>query len=114
LKVILATEEKSFEFWNDQTKHRMNFTRQAQIERRFNKRIQALKIVIYMLTPYTDRVEDEPAIVVKKVKPKKVIKGYLPPSSTVPDRSPEQMPAMLSSDQISLLAGLADLLKVKK
>lgn len=114
LSMILKEEEKSFAHWGDNIRHKLNRTRQAQVERRFHKEIQAFKIVIHKLTPYMDRTEDEPSIVVKKPKPKKEIKGLLPPSSKNPDHFPGQPAPGLNADQISLLANLADMLKVKK
>lgn len=66
LEMILEDELKQFNRWQDILKSKVNATRAAQIERRFNKEIQALKIVIYKLTPFMDRVDDEPSIVVKK------------------------------------------------
>lgn len=113
LQIFLDEKEKSFSSWNDNSRHRLNKTRQETVERRFHKEIQALKIVIHMLTAFSDRIEDEPSIFVKKPKAPKQIKGYLPASSTVVnDLTGPKMPT-LSQDQISLLANLADLLKVK-
>jgi hypothetical protein len=68
LMLFLEAEEKAFARWNDVIRHKMNLTRQAAIERRFHKEIQALKIVIHKLTPFGDRVDDEPSIIVKKPK----------------------------------------------
>lgn len=69
LKIILDDELKQFTRWQDIIKAKLNMTRAAQVERRFNKEIQALKIVIHKLTPFGDRVDDEPSIIVKKKKP---------------------------------------------
>lgn len=69
LKIILDDELKQFTRWQDIIKSKLNMTRAAQVERRFNKEIQALKIVIHKLTPFGDRVDDEPSIIVKKKKP---------------------------------------------
>ena len=68
LMLFLEDEEKQFKRWLDVIKPKLNRTRQEQVERRFNKEIQAMKIVIHKLTPYFDRTEDEPSIVVKKKK----------------------------------------------
>jgi hypothetical protein len=68
LKIILDDELKQFTRWQDIIKAKLNVTRAAQVERRFNKEIQALKIVIHKLTPFGDRVDDEPSIIVKKPK----------------------------------------------
>ena len=105
LRIMLELEEKSFDFWNGHVRSKLNLTRQDQVERRFNKEIQAFKIVIHKLTPFCERTGDEPSIVVKKVKPKRTIKGYLPPSTTIS--------TVLNPDQFSLLAKLADLLAAK-
>ena len=69
LKIILDNKEKQFKSWNEGNRFMLNLTRQHQIERRFNKEIQALKIVIYTLTPFFERnSEDVPSIIVKKEK----------------------------------------------
>lgn len=68
LKIILDDEVRQFERWQEVLQLKMNVTRRAQVERRFNKEIQALKIVIHKLTPFGDRVDDEPSIIVKKPK----------------------------------------------
>ena len=107
LQVFLDDKEKAFLSWEENSRRRLNKTRQEAIERRFNKEIQALKIVIHMLTPYADRMEEEPSIIVKKKKDPKPVKGFLPASTTVLN----QLSVGLSNDQISLLANLADLLK---
>lgn len=66
LMLFLEAEEKAFASWNDAIRQKLNITRQSAIERRFNKEIQALKIVIHKLTPFSERLGDEPSIVVKK------------------------------------------------
>jgi hypothetical protein len=71
LMIFLEAEEKAFIRWIEVTRQKLNATRAAQVERRFNKEIQALKIVIHKLTPFGDRVDDEPSIIVKKQKPAK-------------------------------------------
>lgn len=68
LMIILDNELKQFKWWEDAIRHKLNVTRQAQVERRYNKEIQALKIVIHKLTPFMERVDDEPSIIVKKKK----------------------------------------------
>jgi len=65
---ILESEQKAHYFWVDHVKDKLNATRKKQVEREYNKRIQALKIVIYSLTPYLERTEDVPTFVVKKPK----------------------------------------------
>ena len=71
LQLILDDECRQFRWWDETVRKKLNRTRQDQVERRFNKEIQALKIVIHKLTPFMDRVDDEPSIVVKKQKPTK-------------------------------------------
>ena len=66
LKLILENEQKEFQYFEEAVKEKLNLTRARQVERRFNKRCQALKIVIYMLTPYMERTDDVPSIIVKK------------------------------------------------
>ena len=68
LKIILDEDLRQFKWWQEMVRSKMNPTRQAAVERRFNKEIQALKIVIHKLTPFGDRVDDEPSIIVKKKK----------------------------------------------
>jgi hypothetical protein len=66
---ILDAEQKAHFYWSEHIKDKLNATRKKQVEREYNKRIQALKIVIYSLTPYLERTEDVPTFVVKKHKP---------------------------------------------
>lgn len=68
LKIILDEELRQFRYWEESLRSKMNHTRQDQVERRFNKDIQALKIVIHKLTPFFERTEDIPSIIVKKPK----------------------------------------------
>lgn len=65
---ILESEEKAHFFWSENIRGKLNNTRQKQIQREYNKRIQALKIVIYSLTPYLERTDDVPTFVIKKSK----------------------------------------------
>ena len=66
LKIILDNEERQLSHWNDAIRHQLNATRQKQVEREFTKRIQALRIVLHMLTPFFERTTDVPSIIVKK------------------------------------------------
>lgn len=68
LMLFLEEEEKQFARWNDVIRQKLNITRATEVERRFNKEIQALKIVIHKLTPFFERTEDVPSIIVKKPK----------------------------------------------
>lgn len=69
LKLFLAEEERRFNFFEDNIKHKVNLTRAKQVRRESSKRMQALKIVIHLLTPYYERGDDVPAIVIKKKLP---------------------------------------------
>lgn len=68
LTAILENEEKTFELWETNVKHKLNKTRQKQVAREFQKRIQAFKITIHALTPFWERTEDIPTFVVRKGK----------------------------------------------
>lgn len=68
LGVFLDEEERRYNEWLSGNKHRLNLTRQKSVERRFIKRIQAMKIVIHYLSPNDWRTDDEPSFIVKKDK----------------------------------------------
>lgn len=68
LEMILTEELRQLEWWENTVREKLNHTRQKQIEARFNKDIQALKIVIHKLTPFFERTTDIPSIIVKKPK----------------------------------------------
>lgn len=68
LEPMLEDEERQYKRWQEEIKPKMNLTRQKQVEREFKKRIQGLKIVIHLLTPYWERVSDVPTFVVRKDK----------------------------------------------
>lgn len=68
LEILLEDQQKQYRHWIENNKHKMNVSRQDQVERKFNKIIQAMKIVIYYLTPYFERMDDEPTFVIKKKK----------------------------------------------
>lgn len=68
LEFLLENEEKSYAHWHEVIKDKLNKTRQKQITREYQKKIQAVKIVIYWLTPYLERTTDIPTFVVKKDK----------------------------------------------
>ena len=65
---ILESEQKAHLYWTEHIKDKLNPTRRKQVEREYNKRIQALKIVIYSLTQYLERTDDIPMFIVKKPK----------------------------------------------
>lgn len=72
LQVFLDNEIERYKSWQEGNKFRLNLTRQKSVERRFVKRIQAMKIVIHFLSPNDWRVEDEPSFIVnRKLKDKK-------------------------------------------
>jgi hypothetical protein len=66
LGAFLEEEIRRYENWKDMNKFRLNATRQKSVERRFIKRIQAMKIVIHFMSPNDWRTEDEPSFIVKK------------------------------------------------
>jgi len=68
LEVILNQEIETYDKWQKDVKHKMNVTRQKQVQREFLKRIQAAKIVVHWLTPYFERTEDVPLLIIKKKK----------------------------------------------
>lgn len=68
LEPMLTEEEKQYARWIEEIKPKLNLTRQKQVEREYKKRIQGLKIVIHLLTPYWERVSDVPTFVVRKDK----------------------------------------------
>lgn len=74
LQVILDEEERQYEKWKLLIKDTLSTTRRRQVEREFKKRIQAYKITIFSLTPFTDRAAAEvPSFVVKKEKKKPLL-----------------------------------------
>jgi uncharacterized protein len=60
LQFILDEEQRLYQHWQDHIKQRMKPTRSGQVERAFKQRIQALRIVVWMLTPVMERKEDFP------------------------------------------------------
>lgn len=68
LQLILEEEEKQLRHWNEVVRHNIRPSTAASIERKRVKHIQALKIVIHMMTPFYDRTEDVPSFIVKKDK----------------------------------------------
>lgn len=60
LSHVLEEEMRGYQFWNDRIKGTMKATRAAQVERKMKQRIQALRIVIWMLTPPLERQSDFP------------------------------------------------------
>lgn len=70
LQVFLDAEIERFKEWQETSKFRLNSTRQRSVERRFIKRIQAMKIVIHFLSPNDWRIEDEPSFIVNRKKTK--------------------------------------------
>lgn len=60
LRHILEEEERGYLFWEERVKSQLKPTRAGQVERKIKQRIQALRIVIWMLTPLQDRDSDFP------------------------------------------------------
>lgn len=108
LQLILSDEENAFKFWQDHTAFRLNEARQKQVAREFNKRIQALRIVLHMLTPMQDRIFDAPAMIVKKARVKKPSRKLL--AAPIKAQIDGPAPAALTADQVSLLSKFAALI----
>jgi hypothetical protein len=66
LERMLENKEAPYRKWQEDIRPKLNKTRQRDIERHFQKTIQAYKIIIFDLTPYYERVGDPPAFVVNK------------------------------------------------
>ena len=66
LKAVLAEVETDFEHWQKYNKMKLMPTRRLQVERKFAKQIQSLKITIHLLTPFAHRKEDVPSMFMKK------------------------------------------------
>jgi hypothetical protein len=60
LKIMLDVEQVNYARWQEAIKPRLTATRSSQMERMLKQRIQALKVVIWMLTPSMDREDDFP------------------------------------------------------
>lgn len=71
LELVLDNELKEYQHWKDYFKEKQSRTLQKDVERKFNKRIQAFRITIHALTPFFERVDDVPTFVRRKDKPKK-------------------------------------------
>lgn len=65
---FLDDEEARFKKWKEVNRHILNPTRQKTVERRYIKRIQALKIVIHMLDKERNWIDEEPSFIVKRPK----------------------------------------------
>lgn len=70
LELVLDNELKEYQHWVDYFKEKQSKTLRKEIERKFNKRIQAFRITIHALTPFFERTEDVPTFVVRKDKNK--------------------------------------------
>ena len=60
--MFLELEEQAYRSWLDRIAQNMNATRRATVDRSYRKRIQAYKIVIYVLTPREMRDSDMPGM----------------------------------------------------
>lgn len=108
LDVMLEEEERAFTSWKERCERLLLKTRAQQIERNYMKRLNALKIVCWMLSPNGDR-GDLPPIVMKRQRaplPKKEPKALL-------DAPPPPQPPVISQEDLSILLNLAALLKPK-
>jgi len=66
LKLILSEEEQRYEHFKDYVSPKLVATRRCQVDRAFKKRIQAIRITIYVLTPIEMREEDIPLLFKRK------------------------------------------------
>jgi hypothetical protein len=110
LEVLLGEEEKSFEKWKEISaleRHKAVFTvtRKKQLERNFYKRINALKIVCWMLSDLGSRTGDLPEMV--------TVRNHRPVKETKRLDAPPQEVPMLSQDNLNMLVNLAKLLNTK-
>jgi hypothetical protein len=60
LQFILTHEKNGYDHWLEHIKPRLTATRASQVDRMLKQRLQALKIVIWMLTPSMEREDDFP------------------------------------------------------
>lgn len=60
LQLILEEEQSNYERWQGYIAPKMQRTKAKTVERAFKKRIQAFRIVIYVLTPREMRDTDIP------------------------------------------------------
>jgi hypothetical protein len=60
LKFILEQEQNAYSFWKEHVKPKMKPSKASIVERYFRQKIQSLKIVIWILTPSTERHDDFP------------------------------------------------------
>ena len=65
---ILDEEQRRFKNWMEANRHLLTITRQKSVERRYIKRIQAMKIVIHMLDRERTWSDDEPSFIVQRGK----------------------------------------------
>ncbi len=68
LQAILEEKEKGYLHWVNNIKNKLNRTRQKEVQRKQEKIIQALRIVIYDLTPMLERDSDLPIFYNRKEK----------------------------------------------
>ena len=66
LKMILEDEEEKYNHFKERVCHKLTATRRGQVERSFKKRIQAIRITIYILTPIEMRDDDIPVLFKRK------------------------------------------------
>lgn len=56
--------------WEENVKDKLHPTRQREVRRKFERIIQALKVIIHDLTPFMERTEDQPSLIKRKNKTK--------------------------------------------
>ena len=112
LQVLLQDEETSLVTWHERHKKLINATRQKSVERNYHKRINALKVVIWMLSDYGQRDPDLPTLITKKPKELKIKEPkqkLLPPNKVEENAMPT-----ISQEDLAMLLNLAKVLSPKK
>ena len=62
LERFLADEEKAYKFWQDMVAHKLRPTQKRDTKRKFEKIITSYKIIIFHLTPISERLEEPPLV----------------------------------------------------
>ena len=62
LLLFLDEEQRTYDRWKESIAHKLKSTRRSQVDRNFRKRIQAIRIVIWIMTPRELRDDDMPPL----------------------------------------------------
>lgn len=60
LQTILVDEERQYAYWLEHIRPKIKESRARLLDRKMRQQLQALRIVIWMLTPNMERKEDFP------------------------------------------------------